>query len=38
MTGEEFLQLNELARKDAVEPSSGQPTTHAYGIGELAKR
>lgn len=37
MTGEEFLQLNELARKDGVEPSSGQTTTHAYGIGELAK-
>lgn len=37
MTGEEFLQLNELARKDVAEPSSGQPTTHAYGIGELAK-
>ena len=36
MTGEEFLQLSELARKDA-EPSSVQPANYAYGIGELAK-
>ena len=35
MTGEEFLQLNELARHDAA-PAAEPQKTYAHGIGELA--
>ena len=38
MTGEEFLQLNQLSRSSADNSrEEGQPTAYAHGIGELAQ-
>ena len=37
MTGEEFLQLNQLSRSSADNSrEEGQPTAFTHGIGELA--